>query len=138
MREIEFKAWGVKSKVMVSVAELSWTVGGLRAYGPGCHIEQDEHVQDDNIILLQFTGLRDVSNQKIFDGDIVEDNSGRTFEVFWSPGVEEYQLEAGWSVRTPVFRDGSRECFTMHQWRDNKNLEIRVVGNIYPNPELLK
>lgn len=140
MREIKFRGWGVKSRVMVSVGELAWTVGGLRARGPGCYIEggyeMGDIVRDDNIIIMQFTGLRDASNQEIYEGDILKDKFGRIFEVFWMDGITEYDMESGWWVRK--HEGDHREVFTMHQWRDNMNMAQVVVGNIYETPELLK
>jgi len=125
MREIKFRAWGVKSRVMVSVAELSWTMGGLRAAGPGCYIEgsyQDgDHVKDDNIILMQYTGLKDKNGKEIYEGDIV------LIDYYGTPRklVVRWEDESSGDSNLLVGFSGAYE-------------HGEVIGNIYESPELLE
>lgn len=132
MGKIKFRAWD--GKLMHIVGELSWSMGGLKFYGPGygsgiCYVNPDfnewggEQWKVDSI-LMQYTGLLDKTGKEIWGGDIVNltsiDITGRrTTEV--------------------IFHKGSfRERYMGYELGNYKEYEIEVIGNIYENPELLK
>ncbi len=142
MRPIKFRAWGIKSGVMVDVAELLWTVGGLRAHGPGCYIEggymDGDEVKDDNIVLMQFTGLLDKNGKEIYEGDILMLNlpPKRIFRasVCWQETL------GFWDCR---WKDGgiTGKAYSLSKAIRKTKLHegyLEVIGNLFENQELLK
>ena len=82
----------------------------------------------------QYTGLKDINKQKIFEGDIIRSRYGIT----WLVAFENNAF---------VCKDSSGEIYfaLWEQWEfDYKNKQwlapdyFEVVGNIYDTPELLK
>lgn len=114
MREIKFRAW-VKN---------DYDGHGLVDY-----MEDDadsfnnpfEDHRNGDIILMQYTGLKDMNGIEIYEGDIF-----RAPHDFGPGGMQE--------------RVGQVHFDPLHgyQWNywDIENLE--VIGNIYENPELLE
>lgn len=129
MRELKFRGWGVKSKVMVSVAELSWRMNGIHALGPGCYIEDNDLVREDNIILMQATGLEDVHGEAIYEGDILEVDGG----------AEPIRMAVGYENGCFVALAPWVEKGFMPELKYYINMAFcttKVIGNIYENPEL--
>lgn len=85
----------------------------------------------DDYVLMQFTGLRDKNGNEIYEGDIIERES--------SFGTKENVLvEFGWSG------EGRESCYGYGTlcWSDDDvgkdhACHIKVIGNIYENPELI-
>lgn len=138
MREIKFRAWDKKKKEMVPNNDLNFflnphsgEVFRARTSGPDFvdeyHWEADEDPTYD-LIVMQFTGLKDKNGKDIYEGDIVaatvvNQHSQQEVEAF--RGVVEMKW-GQWSFNTA---DLWRHC---HQKR------ATVIGNIYENPSLLK
>lgn len=91
-----------------------------------------EWIVNNDLDLMQSTGLSDKNGKEIFEGDIVQfvdcyietdflcNNSGI---VKWSQG--------GFTIT-------DRFSVTMEDLLDGDSLDVKIVGNIYENPELLK
>lgn len=74
----------------------------------------------------QWTGLMDINDQKIFEGDI---HGMPGWVVTYCADVNEgLGMNAGWYVQRNNFES----------WMELENhTEHRIIGNIYDNPELL-
>ena len=73
---------------------------------------------DENIILTQYTGLKDKDGNEIYEGDVVEGLSLRNFKVKEVVNWDKFQwfpFAGHWGLR-----------------------DFEVIGNIYSNPELTK
>ena len=78
----------------------------------------------------QFTGLKDNSEEKedIYEGDIIEDESGTRWRVNWIENM------AGFFLRNI---DARPERFDTISCRIDKSTRYEIIGNIHDNPELL-
>jgi hypothetical protein len=107
MRKIKFRAWwGIKHKFLEGVDKVEFWNNRLYSVNTLFNIEQDE------IVLMQFTGLKDKNWKEIYEGDII-DFYGRLIEV-----------------RIPDIYISLNNEFSEE--------DIEVIGNIYQNSELLK
>ena len=123
MREIKFRAWDIQTESMRDVLVIDW-VNELIDLSSGI-IERRPH----EVILMQYTGLKDKNGVEICEWDIVE--TVYNGEVF--AGVVVYDLsEVDFKVT-----DGKEKYGRNFQYLAG-NDENEVIGNIYENPELLE
>lgn len=121
MRELKFRAWDKKEKILRDVREINFegidfSVREVK-YG-NTRIRYD---QLDRIVLLQYTGLNDKNGIEIYEGDILfEPHEEEYPQVIFDEGV--FYLRYSTFVH-PLFE----ECDS-----------LEIVGNIYENPELLE
>jgi hypothetical protein len=71
----------------------------------------------DDLVLMQFTGLKDKSGRDIYEGDILKDGRGDRRVIEW--------VEHGFWTRYP-----NGQCYLPYQ--------REIIGSIYENPDLLK
>ncbi|WP_434243396.1 YopX family protein [Enterococcus avium] len=80
-------------------------------------------------VLMQSTGLKDKNGVEIFEGDIVLFTIEDGFDyVYGKPGRINLSLQWGAGVRA-----SSGGNYPLRKCR-----EVRIIGNIYENPELLE
>ena len=124
MREIKFRAW-VKSRSLMAFDVVDIYDDNLYVDGR-YYCCFGDILDDDDIILEQFTGLRDKNGREIYEGDIYkcEDEDGPQI-------VEYYEGYEGDShpVQGFIFCSFFRE--------DNVISDIEVIGNIHETPELV-
>lgn len=121
MREIKFRVWNVKAKKWIDNVCLS-TCNGV--------LDPNHQGFDEEIIIMQYTGLKDKNGKEIYEGDIVEWKYLKTWhknEVRWVGG--------GFVVTTSGFKDDLNEPQDLLLV---SILSCEIIGNIYENPELLK
>lgn len=118
MREIKFRCWDKWIKRMHTTLSIDFRAT--------CSSERG------NIVLMQYTGLKDKNGIEIYEGDIAKESRKRVknerhFVVVWNNDIGSYTFKPLDKIET------SYPCFNIGTI---KNLE--VVGNIYENPELIK
>ncbi|MFR2887928.1 MAG: YopX family protein [Clostridium butyricum] len=125
MKEIKFRAWS-KEEGMINVARLDIADGSLYKR----LITGKAYDYWNDVILMQYTGLKDKNGTEIYEGDIVKYTSeleNGIFEVKYGC-CRFYGL---WIEAT--FMDITTDLFYL-----GCSNELEVIGNIYKNPELLE
>lgn len=140
-REIKFRAWATQANKMIDLKTITPLAcdPGLLEHGDGLFIPFR-----DDILLMQFTGLKDKNGVDIYEGDIgrIAAMSGRVelFTVEW--GIHRREMKSGWTVDIPSFAfviDGFPTFPIVDNYLNGHDLDIiEIIGNIHQNPELLK
>ena len=130
MREIKVRAWYKPYKQMCQVESLRFDGNGVYT---AVLIEESFYdrrlVEADEIVIEQFTGLKDRNGTEIYEGDIVkyDDNVGKVF----------YDSEQA-CFNVSGFYDGLQDYPTM-AFSECANIGMEVIGNIHEmNTEEIK
>lgn len=114
MREIKFRSWVIKDEKMLTGRQAMAIKRFTPNYG----------YLDREVVVMQYTGIKDTSGQEIYEGDIVK-RLGTIGKVTWEC---EY--------RALGFYLNSNEQL-MDVINPYSSWALEVIGNIYENPELL-
>lgn len=123
MREIKFRCFNAFANVMQSWEDMV----NLNKI----HLLAN---QKPSYQIMQFTGLKDINGKDIYEGDILADDCIR----------KELYDEGTYAYGVVLFKDG--KFLQAYTHKDNSVyyddvtpiwLKIKVVGNIYENPEIL-
>jgi len=124
MREYKFRAWSKSQNRFVYRDECVMILnsdGSLDIRKTECWDMDFEEVNDD-IVLMQYTGLKDKNRTEIYVGDILELSNGVRVVVEFAHGCFGARDDTGFSPLLDSL------------W----GIGGAVIGNIYENPELLK
>ena len=121
-REIKFRVWQTDAKKWAELGTLfvQDNTGALKIPGfyPGLNGRPS-----CQYILSQYTGLKDAEIKEIYEGDIIEDFSSSTYKhrslIVWHPMG--FCCADGWQIHP-----------------DPKQQYLKILGNIFENPELLE
>ena len=125
---IKFRAWNGYRKIMadyVSAIQNGDTQGTPSSVNVIVNRKNETwDIKNDNVELLQFTGLKDVNGKNIYVGDIVRckneyQGTDYTGKVMFFNG--------GFCVWTGGFRN--------YVWED---MIPEIIGNVHENPKLLE
>ena len=113
----KFRAWDKETKTMNGMAEIY----------RNRNQEIELHPRDENIILMQSTGLFDKKEVEIFEGDIV-DYKGRKAIIKWHGSYASF-----------IYRFVDELNKRVSEWHPLflAYYHFEVIGNIYENKELL-
>ena len=114
IREIKFRAWIISKKELVDWNKLN----DMMSQEIPIFDQQQQEIE-----LMQYTGLTDKNGKDIYEGDIVI-QVGLELEVKWD------DFDSGF-----VFEDWTGSQMIMSP---KIALDYEVIGNIYENPELIK
>ena len=126
MRTIKFRAWDKKTETMNDVWAIhfkAWhdsEINYIEIYGLGT--DGTEERCEEDIEIMQYTGLKDKNGTEIYEGDIINQDS--------KCGYKNYVMEM---IKTHASDDMGVDMFG---YVDVDNA-CEVIGNIYENPELL-
>ena len=138
MREYKFRVWDTENKEMLKVQELDFED---TFYGGRLSIRTDQYndyFDIEDMILMQYTGLKDKNGKEIYEGDIIEfsyDMFVGNFDTFVAKGKVVFEEGAFYIEVFENERTTKDEAYLLY----SINLDtIEVIGNIYDNPELLE
>lgn len=144
MREIKFRGKNLNTKDWVYGDLLQWNDGETAIGVHGQFIDDGYHFNEnydktpyvDETTVGQYTGLKDKNGKEIYEGDIISVNGKYPKLIRY---IDEW---ASYCLANLTDLDCDLKTRYWHQvspcwWTDYKR-EIKVIGNVYDNPELLK
>lgn len=114
----KYRAWDKETKTMNGMAEIY----------RNRNQEIELHPRDENIILMQSTGLKDKNGKEVFEGDILDYN-GRKALVRWHGSYASF-----------IYRFVDELQKRNAEWKPLylAYMKCEIIGNIYENPEILE
>jgi uncharacterized phage protein (TIGR01671 family) len=152
MREIKFRAWDKRKKEMIDLTqseELYGIMARINHYNgkfyttiwkfqddkpwPDKRVTYDE----DDIELMQYTGLKDKNGKEIYEGDILHYYWKSTLSSSQKPVDQIFEVifDEGSFQQMEIYRENLQYRKDIAIWHDWADLEI--IGNIYENPDLI-
>jgi len=114
MRQIKFRAWDKRCKIMTPLREWDFAHGECIIKHLG---DADDCPNEEDLIIMQYTGLKDKNVEGIYEGDVVRYPKHMDEEIFITDVIKDIR-----HIQPLLFREGLME----------------IIGNIHENPELLK
>ena len=150
MRKIKFRVWHKKENRWLDPWAEEDPILSLKDYGKGCEVflydrKSKEHsninCQMDDIVIQQYTGLKDKNGVEIYEGDIVERRRERGLVDFNS---KNYAQIPGWNLLLYQYVPYQKEGWIYQEKDDEMELPAieyycgcppdkswEVVGNIF-------
>lgn len=128
LREIKFRAWDKFTNTMWNWEEhnaFSTDKGSIKQW-----------FEDYDLIVMEYTGLKDSNGKEMYEGDIVVAIALKEYECEEELCISDIIYNQGnalgeWQVRSKGYEHGLP--IVWGGWES-----LKVIGNIYENPELLK
>ena len=123
MRAIKFRAWHKKRMWYLLPWRFKYNDGGFSHFFNGHNAPQKE------VVLMQFTGLKDKNGKEIYEGDIIR--YSQSHDDQWAAVIEyiDFGLRIKYIAELWDYDD-------IEELANDKNW-IEVIGNIYENSELI-
>lgn len=119
MREIKFRAWNKKLRVMSEAKTLD-------------DLYDDKAMANvDDLEWLQFTGLQDKKGVDIYEGDILSHPDSEKFVVKWIQSYCAFRAVYGEEDKD------NHDCSNLSM-QTRPQAKSGIIGNIYENPELIE
>ena len=118
----KFRAWDKETKTMNGMAEIY----------RNRNQEIELRPRDENIILMQSTGLHDKNGKEIFEGNIVRMRNPRDRRQI---GMFQVVRVANSPMLGLLDKKLTTEIFNLYEHMRNY---YEIIGNVYENPELLE
>ena len=141
-RVLKFRAWNKTTKEMLTPADLEYhgivifPKGNIRQLHQGKDFIGTTNFEDE-LVLLQFTGLKDKNGKEIYEGDIVN-NEDYPFQDDGVQGyygiIEWFEEDLCWSVSVICVNKNLNGVAVGCGLNEHKNWEI--IGNVWENPNL--
>jgi len=121
MSRYKFRAWDKANKEMRDIVNLDWEDGW-----DDMSIKVDmynDYFNEEEMIPMQCTGLKDRGGAEIYEGDILWDDVEEEYGyIYWEPRGAAFEI---------AFQGVCYELL------DFDTISCDIVGNIYENPELV-
>ncbi len=135
MRRQKYRIWHIKRKVMLIAYNLAFTDEGdepLACESVQVRLDDEwQWLEDDEFILIQFTGLKDKNGKDLdwWENDLLRKGSDHSCAPIGRIRYDEQKAE--WVI---VSRSGGEFCGLAPAYRNG----WAKIGTIHENPELLK
>lgn len=129
-----YRAWDKKTETIQEIESISFKEKKLVIEQGNVAWFNSDYIRNfDDIELMQSTGLKDKNGVEIFEGDIVAvENHPFQRKEDSSAGMEiEGDYAVGWNQHDLTWCAGDLLLARLKPY-------VRVIGNIYENPELLE
>lgn len=134
---LRYRAWDVLAEEMINeILMISFVrkeiIGKFSDGSTSVPLKFEDKRNGEDVVLMQSTGLFDKNNKEIFEGDVVqfEDCSEMPDSLYINTGIIEW-CQGGFHVT-------NRDSVSMGDLLDGDVLDVKIIGNIYENPELLE
>ncbi|WP_341480358.1 YopX family protein [Clostridium botulinum] len=124
-REIKFRVWDNTTKEMLQLQKMSFKTSKCMPYGGNIEYEFDN--------LMQYTGLKDIDNKEIYEGDILQGGYANKLTGGFESRLYVVEFEKGTFKGKLIGESPYGDT-----WLNFLNKKSYVIGNIYENPELLE
>jgi uncharacterized phage protein (TIGR01671 family) len=147
----KFRAWIISEKKYIYICGFCYWNTEIRLWWQ----ESSDHIYNrsfliKDIILEQYTGLKDSNGKEIYEGDIVE------FTWWWFDGTERESVLTGTIAYDAHYMSFKLKGFKNKEWQNfvghendteyfppfselnYSEADLKIIGNIHENPELLK
>lgn len=132
MREVKFRAWDGQDKLIRNVQQLLFN----KQNEVDIKIYEEWFATGPDLILMQYTGLKDKNGAEIYEGDICQVDDG--LSDYWY--VVEWVF-AGWQAVTYKKKNSSVRGISngvnSFYIEPDCTSEMTIIGNVYENKELL-
>lgn len=136
MREIKFRSWIAKHKLMVYSDHSDICRTGPNEFEISPFVVEipvnDPSIGTEELEWQQYIGLKDKNGKDIYEGDLISTYK-KTKKIFW-------EVKFGtWIVGKDDYETDEHEVYGWYMEKIGEQTSIygEVVGNIYENPELL-
>ena len=122
MRELKFRCYSIPYAIMYTPITSRIIV-------------ESENNFNDNIKIMQYTGLLDKQDIEIYEGDIVRDSSNRIMIVEWDDRIGTSRFIFKTINNIGHIKNG--RYLNTNEWITSTENDIEVIGNIYEQSYLL-
>lgn len=147
MREIKFRAWDKYTEEMWNVETLHIEDEYVDLFKTNIYEKPLENpwAKISDVILMQYTGLKDKNGVEIYEGDIVrftnsiDEVDNEVGKVIWEQS--ECNFVAQYKTTNRVRQEENGTTITIYLISNEtyrEDVEYEVIGNIYESPELLE
>jgi uncharacterized phage protein (TIGR01671 family) len=130
MREIKYRAWDKRFKIMFQVSEMSL---GRNSWVKGI---ADQFSRE--FILMQYTGLKDKNGVEIYEGDILRSsNDGKNGCDVWNDLLCSVDISMPLNLALKDIQHKNLK-WNFNDYNSVEHIRFcEIMGNIYENQELL-
>ena len=127
VREIKFRAWDEKKKVMRNVNGINFSTKSVQCE-PKDGIDSNSEMYDPFLFvgkykLMQYTGLKDKNGVEIYEGDVLRG----WIDSHWHSGEDKFVEVVKYDEKTASYNFPAIEV---------RHGDLEVIGNIYENKQL--